>query len=60
MSDRAWLEVISRISASAPIDLDSLLFDKKVVDIEDLVADQGADRMSTVKGMRGQLPPGVP
>jgi hypothetical protein len=44
MSDRNWLEVISRISASEPIDLDSVLFDKKAVDIENLVADQGADQ----------------
>ena len=44
MSDRIWLELISRISASEPVDLDSWLFDNKAVDIENLVADQGADQ----------------
>lgn len=42
MSEETWLDVISRISAHEPVDLEAVVFNRKPACIENLVADPGA------------------
>lgn len=42
MSEETWLGVISRISAHEPVDLDSVVFDRKSAPVDNLVADNSA------------------